>query len=246
MKIILDKPADAATNMLRYRRLFEDFEAGKIPPTFRIYSWSQPAVTYGYRFNRGQTPLAHSGEKNVENYIKDVCPRHFRWRSLALRPTGGGIVFHQPGEITFAVALPRRSPHYADNLLESYFFTSNIILKFLKSLGINAEIKVKKFISRSFPPRLRRDKLQRESRALNLFSVLDSHFRGNDRNNLKFSHQLCFAEAAPHEIILDGKKIVGIAQCRFRNSFCQQGTIQGIKLTQTLISEYKLFLEKNL
>lgn len=160
-------------------RLFKDFENGKIPPTFRIYSWSQPAVTYGRRINP---------EKffNLEELRRSG-------QTIARRPTGGGIVFHQPGELTFAGALPRKNHFYKDTILDSYFFISKIILNFLKNLGLEVQLDQKNFKKRK-----------------------------------KINHHLCFKEAAPFEITLNGKKILGLSQARQARSFCFQGTLKEI------------------
>lgn len=189
-KIISSPPADATANMATDQRLFEDFEKGLIPATFRIYSWSGPAITFGYRIN----PANHL---DLKKYQKSGY-------SLARRPTGGGIVFHDSGEITFSAALPRQSRHYPDNFLDAYFFVARIILDFLKSLGRPVKLK-----SRSF------------------------------KRKQKFNHHLCFEQAAPFEITLGGRKIVGLAQRRFKNSFCFQGTIKGVKKIRRLGKNYR-------
>lgn len=61
------------------------------------------------------------------------------------------------------------------------------------------------------------------SRALNDIGIKASFSRGTkDRSERKDG---CFFSASRHEILVDGKKLVGSSQRRFRNAFLQHGSI---------------------
>lgn len=69
-------------------RLAQEVRAGRSEAILRTYGWVQPCITLG-RIQR----------------IEDL-PSQLRDSGLPMvhRPTGGGAVVHQPGEVTYAVA----------------------------------------------------------------------------------------------------------------------------------------------
>ena len=117
---------------------------------------------------------------------------------IVKRPTGGGMVFHNIHEISYSIIAP--IDIFPKGLTNSYIFISEIIVKSLQDLGVLAEIVNKN------PIRLRQPDLP-------VFEI--------DRNLAKF----CFLYPNEHEIMVNGKKIVGSAQKRGKNALLQQGSI---------------------
>lgn len=70
---------------------------GNAPPTLRIYRWDGPAVSLGRR-------------QRLEDLPADFLAGSF---PLVRRPTGGGAVFHQATELTYALALKHRPARIA-------------------------------------------------------------------------------------------------------------------------------------
>lgn len=73
-------------NMDTDRRLFSALRRGEIPGFFRVYNWSEPAVTVGYHQRRFS------------------LPEHVSLPVLT-RPTGGGAVLHGD-DFTFSLGAP--------------------------------------------------------------------------------------------------------------------------------------------
>ena len=75
-------------------RRFEAYESGflAVRPMLRYYVWAQSSITLGYR------------QKHLQaNYLSQGYLPH----QVAVRPTGGGVVEHQPGDLTYALYLPK-------------------------------------------------------------------------------------------------------------------------------------------
>jgi lipoate-protein ligase A len=85
--LIVDGPGEARENMARDEALLAAYRAGEIPPTWRLYTWREPAVTYG----RSQEAPAWPAEVTV-------LPR----------VSGGGYVPHG-ADFTYCVVRERRT-----------------------------------------------------------------------------------------------------------------------------------------
>ena len=99
---------------------FSRAEEGAKLPLVRVYQWGVPSITYGYN-------------QKVKELI-DLDQYKGWW--ILKRPTGGGIVFHQKGEISFAVIIPRDKL----NVSQAVAQTSKKIADFLKSLGLDVKV----------------------------------------------------------------------------------------------------------
>lgn len=84
-ELLVEGPAGATANMARDEALLAAYRAGEAPPSWRLYTWREPAVTYG----RGQ--------------------RAPRWDGVAVVPrlSGGGLVPHG-ADFTYCVVRERR------------------------------------------------------------------------------------------------------------------------------------------
>src|SRR5450759_94001 len=81
---------DAALNMALDEAILLHHIRGAVPPTLRVFRWSQPAISLG-RF------------QSVEREIADeLCQQ--RGVALVRRPTGGRAVYHR-NEFTYSLSL---------------------------------------------------------------------------------------------------------------------------------------------
>jgi len=116
-------------NMQLDRELFSKAEKGAALPLARVYQWEVPSITYGYN-------------QQIEELI-DLDQYKGWW--IFKRPTGGGIVFHKEGEISFSVIISRDGL----NVSQAVAQTSNKIAECLKSLGLKINIAQSKRFQRA-------------------------------------------------------------------------------------------------
>jgi lipoate-protein ligase A len=93
-------------------------------PILRIYSWEPKCISLGYSQEIDE-------EINVEKAKKQG------W-DVVIRPTGGGIVFHNSFEVSYSFIVG--ADDLPKGLIPSFLMLSEIILGALKSLGINAKV----------------------------------------------------------------------------------------------------------
>jgi lipoate-protein ligase A len=118
--LIESGPGDPAFNMALDEALLRA-ASGLGRPVWRLYSWTEPAATFGY--------FQHYAE--VERLVQ--------LRPLIRRPTGGGIVPHD-GDWTYSLAFPPGSEWYALPAIESYRRVHEWIQAAFTRLGFNAEL----------------------------------------------------------------------------------------------------------
>ena len=106
--------------------LFNNFEQGSIPSTLRIYGWEAPCISLGYT----QDPEKELNIANCKKYGIEIVKR----------PTGGGIVFHNEHEVTYSFICGNDETKLPEGLIESYKFISNLVIKALRTFGVNAEL----------------------------------------------------------------------------------------------------------
>lgn len=133
---ISDGRQTAEENMAVDSALLADCERGRIPPTVRLYGWSNPAITVGYSQKA-------EAELNVE-----------RCRELGIaivrRPTGGRALLHT-NELTYAVVAPVSISPFNRGLKATFQVVSEALLMGLQGLGIHGDINMGK--QRSEPVR---------------------------------------------------------------------------------------------
>ncbi|HAR64323.1 MAG: hypothetical protein DKM50_10295 [Candidatus Margulisiibacteriota bacterium] len=124
--LIIDSPDNACNNMRKDMDLFSNIEANEIPATLRIYSWDQPCITYGY-------------SQSLENdfYIEKIPNRT---QIAAKRPTGGGIVFHNSGDLTYSIVTKLETTRLPKGIEQSCTHIHKAIAGMLLELGIIASI----------------------------------------------------------------------------------------------------------
>jgi len=116
------------------------------------------------------------------------------------RVTGGRAVLHD-SEITYSIVAPAAHPLFSGGITSAYLVISRCIMSALRDAGINVE-RVEETRSKAAG-----------SDGLASAPVLSTR------------RQACFSAPSRHELLVNGKKIVGSAQRRFKNAFLQHGSI---------------------
>jgi lipoate-protein ligase A len=147
----------------------------------RLYTWGEGTITFGCNQRK---ELALDFSKVADTPV-------------IRRVTGGRAIYHDPGELTYAIAADTR--HLDNNRLNgSLTQTSQAIARaltsFLRRLGIESQYQ-------------RRNSPQ-DSKPLSLRSAA------------------CFDSVARYEIVTGPRKIIASAQRRIRGAFLQHGSIK--------------------
>ena len=111
------------------------------------------------------------------------------------RPTGGRAVLHD-AELTYSVACPIPSPFFPSDLMGSYKTTGACFLRGLGLIGVDAAL---------VPVSKNPDRKK--------------------ANPMRGGNPLCFSSPSWYEVLLGGKKLIGSAQRRLKDSFLQQGSL---------------------
>lgn len=115
---------DAALNMALDEAILTHYLHGEVPPTLRVFRWSQPAISLG-RF------------QHVEREI-DLERCQQQGIALVRRPTGGRAVYHRD-EFTYSIVIGRREGVPA-GVVAAYAYLCQGIIAALQRLGIRAEL----------------------------------------------------------------------------------------------------------
>lgn len=124
LKIIIDQPRTAASNMAADMELVNKCGAGEGYVFVRFYSWSPPAITLGYM--QDPVPLLD---------IKAMERDSIEW---IRRPTGGRAVLHK-GDLTYSCVFPKSVHLMGGTVRESYELISRCLIKGLRIAGINCD-----------------------------------------------------------------------------------------------------------
>jgi lipoate-protein ligase A len=126
---IADGLQTAEENMAVDAALLAACEQGRIPPTVRLYGWSEPAITIGYSQKA-------EAELDVE-----------RCRELGIavvrRPTGGRALLHF-NELTYAVVAPVTRAPFNRGLKATFEAISEALLSGLKGLGVQGNLNTRR------------------------------------------------------------------------------------------------------
>lgn len=120
--IVIDQPRSAAENMTLDEELFQQAEAGRLTGMhIRFYSWAKPAISFGYRQDLTTVDQIKAKALGIE---------------LVSRVTGGGMVFHQPNELTYC--LVAENSLFPASIIQSCNDISRKIISGLQQIGIQA------------------------------------------------------------------------------------------------------------
>ena len=115
---------DAALNMAIDEAILLHHLRGDVPPTLRVFRWSQTSISLG-RF------------QNVEREIEQERCRE-RGVALVRRPTGGRAVYHQD-EFTYSIVIGKQYG-VPSGIVASYAYLAQGLLAALRLLGVQAEM----------------------------------------------------------------------------------------------------------
>ena len=119
----------AERNMAVDAALLNDCEQGRIPPTVRLYGWSEPAITLGY---------SQKAEEEL-----DIGRCRELGISIVRRPTGGRALLHHR-ELTYAVVAPVSLVPFNRGLKATFGAVSEALLAGLQGLGIQGDLNTSK------------------------------------------------------------------------------------------------------
>lgn len=111
----------ARHNMAVDGALLEDCGRGRIPPSVRLYGWSEPAITVGYS-------QRYESELDVERCRAEGI-------DIVRRPTGGRALLHHR-ELSYAVVAPVSLAPFDQGLKATFNAVSEALLAGLGKLGI--------------------------------------------------------------------------------------------------------------
>jgi lipoate-protein ligase A len=141
-------------------------------------------------------------------------------RDLVRRWTGGGIVFHGQ-DLTYSIVIPASDPVFNESAVSIYEKIHRALRDALIALGQRAVAAV---IGNS----------ESYSRADRSIGINDAGYNGH-----------CFANPVHADILVNGRKIAGAAQRRTRRGLLQQGSIQGIDLSDDFRARFTRELSRN-
>src|SRR6266478_9347483 len=115
---------DAAMNMAIDESVLAHHLQGEVPPTLRVFRWSQPSISLG-RFQ--------SVEREI---LSEVCQQ--QGVALVRRPTGGRAVYHRD-EFTYSIVISKRYG-VPSGIIAAYAYLAQGLMAALRLLGVQAEI----------------------------------------------------------------------------------------------------------
>jgi lipoate-protein ligase A len=140
--------------------------------------------------------------------FKDVA-NHVTERDIVRRWTGGGIVFHGD-DLTYSIVIPASDPAYSESSMSIYEQIHGALHAALIVAGQDVEL------AEGRDAALRRPRTAQRTVPTNE----------------------CFANAVRADVLLNGRKIAGAAQRRTRIGLLQQGSIQGVDLTDEFADQF--------
>ncbi len=115
---------DAAMNMAIDESVLTHHLNGEVPPTLRVFRWSQPSISLG-RFQ--------SIEREI---VSERCQQ--LGIALVRRPTGGRAVYHHD-EFTYSI-INSKSYGVPPGVVAAYAYLAQGLLAALRLLGVQAEL----------------------------------------------------------------------------------------------------------
>lgn len=125
----IDGLQTAEFNMAEDSAMLARCEQGLIPPTMRVYGWSEPSISLGYSQNA-------EAELDMERCRELAIP-------VVRRPTGGRALLHY-NELTYAVVAPVTLAPFNQGLKATFQAISEALVLSLKGLGIQSDINTSK------------------------------------------------------------------------------------------------------
>jgi lipoate-protein ligase A len=140
---------------------------------------------------------------------------HSTERDLVRRWTGGGIVFHGD-DLTYSIVIPASEPAFAESPVSIYEKIHDALRAAFAANGKSVEL------AEGRDAALRRSEPEWPLRTAQ---------RAVPTKN-------CFANPVRADVLSNGRKIAGAAQRRTRRGLLQQGSIQGVDLTDEFADQF--------
>ena len=198
-RLLIDQPADGATNMARDAAILACHATGAARPTLRLYGWSPACLSLG-RFQRAGA------------IDRSACAR--AGVAVVRRPSGGRALLHD-AELTYAVIARADHALFGDqSILATYRQISLALLAGLRRLGVPAELTPARRDDDQAQPADHRPTIVRDEATDRRSSVVGRR-----------SSAACFDTPAAYELTVAGRKLAGSAQTRRAGSILQHGAI---------------------
>ena len=200
-----DGAHDPAENMRRDAALLAAARAPDAAPVLRLFQFAPHGITLSY----AQHP---ERQLDLGRCRRDGVP----W---AVRPTGGRAIFHAE-EWTYALAARIDDPDWGGSLAVAYDAVSRLLVRSLNRLGVPA---------RHAPATVVRSAAAHTASASQ--AAPEAGLRGSPASATttgagpRHAAAPCFASTARHEVMLEGRKLVGSAQRRNADALLQQGSL---------------------
>ena len=125
-RLLIDAPADGATNMARDEALLISCTTHGVQPTLRLYQWKPACLSIG-RFQRSN------------DIACEVCSAHHI--DVVRRPSGGRALLHDD-ELTYTIVVPVDHPLFKEHrsILETYYQISLGLQRGIQHLGAAVEL----------------------------------------------------------------------------------------------------------
>lgn len=123
LRVIRDGARTGEFNMRRDAELLAEHRPGDAP-ILRLYRWEPAAITIGYHQD--------DSDFDAEAAARDGL-------DIVRRPTGGRAILHAE-ELTYSLTGTSPGPLFGESLHTSYELINRALLRFLRSLGIEADV----------------------------------------------------------------------------------------------------------
>jgi len=120
-RVLEDGPQGGEFNMAVDRAILVACEAGRVPPTLRLYGWDRPTLSVGY----------------AQDLSKEIETGRCRELNIPVvrRPTGGRALLHYQ-EVTYSLIAPIPHSEFPSSLLGTYRKIAQALLAGLGHVGV--------------------------------------------------------------------------------------------------------------
>ncbi|RME36496.1 MAG: lipoate--protein ligase family protein, partial [Planctomycetota bacterium] len=120
IRLLIDPPADGATNMARDEALMLAVGENRSSPTLRLYRWDPPTISLGYFQPYADYERLPEPEGNLP---------------VVRRLTGGGAILHDR-ELTYSLTLPTGHPLLARGATSLYELVHSAVTEAFRRVDI--------------------------------------------------------------------------------------------------------------
>ena len=126
LRVLFDeKPENAYWNIALEETIPRAVGLNLSPPTLRFFHNKNAVIIGVFQYAEKEVNLEFTEKNNIQ---------------VVRRFTGGGAVYHDMGNLNYAISLPKNEFKTPTNMLEYYKFFIGIVVKALNNLGIKANL----------------------------------------------------------------------------------------------------------